>query len=102
MNLSYSRLRLAEQARPCKRFFACRSARRLQPTRFAKSSRALRPVAQARNGILGRLAAAGQARIGHEVGRAVEAFLVRTRNDARGRTVAEQLPALLIVLQIGD
>src|ERR1051326_4201370 len=104
MNRGCWQPRLTKQAKPCRRMvppvgwpaaanYAIRQS-------FTCASHALRPVPQARDGILGRLAAAGQARIGHEISRGIEVLLVGARDDARRRTVAKELPALLIVLQI--
>ena len=56
----------------------------------------------ARRGFFERLAAAGQARIGHEIVVELKFSSPGAGHDARRRTITAELPALLVVLEIGD
>src|SRR5215212_2497199 len=58
------------------------------------------PAEAAGRGFLERFSASGEAWVGHEVLVRVERFFAGRRLDPLGRTVRQQLPALLIVLQI--
>src|SRR5215510_9866517 len=56
----------------------------------------------ARRRFLERFPTARQARIGHEILVGVEGFFARGRLYARGTAVLQELPALFVVLEIGD
>src|SRR5262245_63440616 len=66
----------------------------------------LRPLDEAaykaaRRRFLERFPTARQARIGHEIFVGVEGFFARGRLYARGTAIRQELPALLVVLEIG-
>src|SRR6185437_1334690 len=54
----------------------------------------------ARRRFFERLPTAGQTRIGHEILVSIERLLARSRLYARGTAVRQELPALLIVLEV--
>src|SRR5580658_1202974 len=87
-------------ARVILRVFRVNRRRQSYPIRIGSGSLALR-TPQARNRVLWRLSATRQAWIGHEIGRGVEGLLARRRPDAGRGPIRENLPALLVVLQIG-
>src|ERR1035437_7271255 len=81
---------------PCAEFMigcGCLTAERLRP--FDEAA-----YKAARRGFLERFATARQARIGHELLVGVERFLARRGLYARGTAVRQELPTLLVVLEV--
>src|SRR6516164_8100112 len=69
---------------------------------FRPCSHPLRARSQSRHRILGRLATPGQARIGHEIVMCAEFLLTWAGLGAGRGAVRQELPALLVVLEVGD
>src|SRR5690349_10348770 len=67
---------------------------------WAALRRAFEPAEETARRFLERFATSGQARIGHEIFVGVERLFARGRLYARGTAVRQELPALLIVLEI--
>src|SRR6185312_931924 len=62
--------------------------------------RAFEAPEEAERRFLERFATSGQARVGHEIFMGVERFLAQRRLYARRTAVGQELPALLVVLEI--
>src|ERR1700756_5692154 len=73
---------------------ACLADRRFRAVDDAPDEAAVRRLFE-------RFATSGEARIGHKIFVSVEGFFARLRLYARGAAVRQDLPALLVILEIG-
>src|SRR5262245_26128729 len=85
---------------PLSRLTLASAFRRLVLSIWGSGSVFRRQAEAAREAVLERLPAARKARIGHEVLVRIERLLALRRANALGGTVAEDAPALLVVLEV--